>query len=219
MADRGNCNPDIFHNFSQACREITKKGIFNTSPLSSVCKPIYWTVTDEAPASFRTCLRPVESCMSHSKPDDQPSKSPSPKAPAMNPAKFRRIAEEFREGDGIDPREEQKRRLASRRRAKPDHAAERLGQEMKETLSVSLPDDSRLEGFAVGSVLSTGKGNCFVVQVYCTDPSRTFAPESIQKILQENKGNLRAEVAQGIHRKRVPELKFEVLPPGVSPGE
>ena len=120
--------------------------------------------------------------MSHSKPDDLPSKSPSLKAPAINPVKFRRIAEELREGDGIDPREEQKRRLANRRRAKPDHAAERLGQEMKETLAVSLPDDSRLEGFAVGSVLSTGKGNCFVVQVYCTDPNRIFAPESIQKI-------------------------------------
>lgn len=157
--------------------------------------------------------------MSHSKPDDLPSKSPSLKAPAINPLKFRRIAEELREGDGIDPREEQKRRLANRRRTKPDHAAERLGQEMKETLAVSLPDDSRLEGFAVGSVFSTGKGNCFVVQVFCTDPNRIFAPESIQKILQENKGILRAEVAQGIHRKRVPELKFEVLPPGLSPGE
>ncbi len=157
--------------------------------------------------------------MSHSKPDENSGKVSLPKSSELNPAKFRRIAEVIREGDGIDPREEKKQRLASRRRAKPDHAAERLGQEMRETLAVSLPDDSRLEGFAVGSVLSTGKGNCFLVQVYCTDPSRTFAPDSIQKILQENKGNLRAEVAQGIHRKRVPDLKFEVLPPGVGPCE
>lgn len=157
--------------------------------------------------------------MSQTEPDETKNQSPLAKDFAMNPSKFRRIAAEIREGDGIDPREEKKHRLASRRRAKPDHAAERLGQEMRENLALSMPEDPRLEVFRVATVSSTGKGNTFVVQVYCTDPNLSYSPDSIQKILQDNKGKLRAEVALGIHRKRVPDLKFEVLPPGVAPGE
>jgi ribosome-binding factor A len=129
------------------------------------------------------------------------------------------LAAEYREGDGVPIADERVRKNMARRRDKPNYAEERLGREVFDTLSqaISLPTDSRLSAFAVCNVTPTGKGSNYVVQVYCIDRQMQYRPEEIKVVLQESKGALRAEIAQHINRKRVPDLKFDVLPPGIQP--
>ncbi len=129
------------------------------------------------------------------------------------------LAAEYRDGDGVPIGDERVRKNEARRREKPNYAEERLGREVFDTLSqaISLPADSRLSAFAVCNVAPTGKGSNYIVQVYCIDPQMDYRPEEIKAILQESKGALRAEIAAHINRKKVPDLKFDVLPPSVQP--
>lgn len=54
-------------------------------------------------------------------------------------------------------------------------------------------------------------------QIYCADADKKYDPQAIAALLKEHKGCLRHEIAQAIRRKKVPELVFAVLPPGVQP--
>lgn len=161
-------------------------------------------ITDKKSASHRT----------DEKPDD-----------SLSSASFRRIrgienlASEFREGDGVPTTDERSRRNLERRREKPNYAEARLGREVFDTLSqsIALPSDPRLSAFAVANVTPTGKGSNYLVQVFCIDSDMKYRPEEIQAVLEDNKGALRAEIAAHINRKKVPDLKFDVLPPSVRP--
>ena len=122
-------------------------------------------------------------------------------------------------GDGIDPKYEKRRRDKEGRREKADHGAERLGSQMREAIgiSTSLPSLPGLDRFAVSSVVYTGRGNCYSVLVYCVEPEYAYSPEDILETLKRNKGILRSHIARAIVRKRVPDLVFEVFPPGIRP--
>lgn len=134
-------------------------------------------------------------------------------------ASFRRFrrevpAQELGEGDGIDPKYEARKQEFQQGRDKPDYAAERLGSQMREALNVEslLPE---LDSFVIANVRQAGTSNTYTVQLYCSDPDQQYDPQAIVVLLKQNKGLLRHEIAQAITRKRVPELVFEVLPPGV----
>jgi hypothetical protein len=125
-------------------------------------------------------------------------------------------AAELYEGDGLDPRYERRKRDS---RGKPNYSSERLGNRVRETigLACSLPAIPGLDDFAVADVFYIGHGNSYRVIVYCEDPEQTYVPEEVRKLLISYKGILRADIARAITRKNVPDLVFEVLPPGVRP--
>ena len=125
-------------------------------------------------------------------------------------------AADFGEGDGLDPRHERRRGGV---RGKPDYSSERLRNRLREAigLATSLPAVPGLDSFVVADVAYAGRGNCYSVVVYCEDPERNYDPEEVRGILIARKGTLRADIANAITRKKVPDLVFMVLPPGTSP--
>jgi hypothetical protein len=128
-------------------------------------------------------------------------------------------AYELGEGDGLDPRLEARKREFSAQGGKPDYAAERLGNRMREALGLGsvLPAIPELEDFAVADVVHGGAGNSYTVRVYCVDPGLDYDPTVIARILEERKGWLRSNIAASIVRKRVPDIVFAVMPPGARP--
>jgi hypothetical protein len=155
-----------------------------------------------------------------------PPAAPPPEGPALGAAGFTRIRDaarmvaSVREGDGVDPR------LAGRRhgeagggRRKPDHGAERLGQQIFDCLRLStVLWEAGLEQFAFVGVLPGGHGGHYLVEVACLDPAATFDDEAVQRALAGQRARLRAEVSQGVHRRKAPELSFLVKPPGFRGG-
>ena len=125
-------------------------------------------------------------------------------------------AAELCEGDGLDPRYERRK---SDSRGKPDYSSERLGSRVRETIGLvsSLPSIPGLDDFVVADVSYIGHGNCYKVIVYCENPEQAYDTEEVRKLLISHKGILRADIARAITRKNVPDLVFEVLPPGVRP--
>jgi len=137
---------------------------------------------------------------------------------------FRRVkslegAAEAREGDGLDPKYEARKKDRGGDQERRDHAAERLARRLEDTmgLAISLPAIEGLEDFAIAEVRHGGRGNCFAVRVYCLDPTLRYDPAEIRERLKLARGRLRADIAGSITRKRVPDLVFEVLPPGILP--
>ena len=126
---------------------------------------------------------------------------------------------ELREGDGIDPRLEKKSRQIKTLRGKPNYAVLRLGEQIHNTLVETLCQlpDSLLASFSVGAVEPSASGSTFVVQVYSNDPSLEYDVDEVKALLQTSKNRLRWEVARAVNRKKVPDFKFEVLPPHVQP--
>lgn len=147
--------------------------------------------------------------------------------PAENSVKrvvFRRfkdqtLAQQVEPGDGIDPKYEARSEEYHDRMDKADYSAQRLARQIQENLEleVALPGLPGLDGFAIAAVQQKGTSNCFVVRVYCTDPTMLYDLDQIQEDLNQARGHLRSLVARGISRKRVPDLVFEVLPPGAQP--
>jgi len=129
------------------------------------------------------------------------------------------LAGELREGDGIDPRLEKKARQIKTLRGKPNYAVLRLGGQIRDTLVETLGQspDSLLASFSVGAVEPTASGTTFVVQVYSSDPSLEYDMDEVKALLQACKPTLRWEVAHAVNRKKVPNFRFEVLPPHVQP--
>ncbi len=125
-------------------------------------------------------------------------------------------ADEIGEGDGLDPRYE---RHGGAKSGKPDYSSDRLGNRIREAigLDTSLPAISGLDSFNVADVAYIGHGNCYRVIVYCTDPGQSYDPEEVRRRLVLRKGFLRSDIARAITRKKVPDLVFEVLPPGIRP--
>lgn len=124
---------------------------------------------------------------------------------------------ELGEGDGIDPKYETRKRDFQQGRDKPDHAARRLARQMRQALATgeswsALPE---LESFVIADIYQSGASNTYTVRLCCTDPEQRYAPDEIVRLLRPHKGLLRRDIASAINRKRVPELLFEVLPPGV----
>lgn len=123
------------------------------------------------------------------------------------------------EGDGLDPRLERLRQTRGTLRRKPDHGAERLGQQIFDCLRLSsVLSEAGLDQFAFVGVLPGGHGGHFFVEVACVDPTATFDVEEIQRALAGQRARVRAEVSQGVHRRKAPEVSFLVKPPGFRGG-
>jgi len=131
---------------------------------------------------------------------------------------FDSVIDELGEGDGIDPREEKKQRSRSSSK-KRDNSTVRLAGEIRNILDMEIPHCGHplLASFLVATVEPYGVGTNFVVQVYSTDSSLKYDPDEVKSALTEMKPKLRMEVVRTINRKKAPDFKFDVLPPGVQP--
>lgn len=129
------------------------------------------------------------------------------------------LTDELREGDGVDPKEEKKRAQAVLRKGKPDHAVFRLASQIGTAIrmSMQLSGDALLCSFDVSTVEPTTSGNSFRVQVFATDTTMEYDPRRIKELLDAAKPRFRQDIAGEIHRKKVPDITFDVLPPHVCP--
>ena len=121
--------------------------------------------------------------------------------------------------DGVDPKEEKKRRMRSVATGKRDYSTLRLASQIHDVLDLALQQCGNLllASLAVGTVEPSPNGGSFVVQVYSTDPAADYNPREIKRTLDTLKPKFRSEVAKDVIRKHAPDLKFDVLPPGVQP--
>jgi hypothetical protein len=136
----------------------------------------------------------------------------------MTSRSVRSVADELGEWDGIDPREEKKHRIRASSK-KPAYSVLRLAGEIRNVLNIEIPNSGNtiLATFLVGRVEPYGIGPNFVVQVHSTDGSLKYDPREIKAELAKMKPSLRSEVVRSVNRKKAPDFKFDVLPPGVQP--
>jgi len=122
------------------------------------------------------------------------------------------------EGDGVDPRLERLRRRSCKPR-KADYGAERLGQQIFDCLRLStVLTEVGLDQFAFVGVVPGGRAGHYLVKVACLDPAANFDVAAVQQALAGQRARVRAEVSQGVHRRKAPEVSFLVKPPGFRTG-
>jgi hypothetical protein len=123
------------------------------------------------------------------------------------------MAAEYRVGDGINPREEKKRRLKEQWGAKSDHSTERLASQILSALNLSsLLSELGLDDFSFISVQPTQQSGCFLAELRCRDSSLAFDAKDVEQRLRSAKGRFRAEISEFVHRRKAPDLQFRILP-------
>ncbi len=122
---------------------------------------------------------------------------------------MKQLCKEIREDDGVDPREfkkrEQKRNYARRDR--------QLCAEVRRCLDLVLPEIMIQSGISVCEVLSVNPAPDIsrLMVVVGVDVEHLAVASQVLGLL---KGRIRTDVAQAVHRKKAPDLSFEVVPSG-----
>jgi hypothetical protein len=118
-----------------------------------------------------------------------------------------------RSGDGIDPKEEKRQQARRQRKRKPDYSTQRLAKQVFDALCLgSSLTEIGLEDFTVTGVQPLGGSGQFLVEIQSVAPLSAFDPLEAEERLRLASGKIRFEIAGYLHRKRVPELKFRVIP-------
>lgn len=115
-------------------------------------------------------------------------------------------------GDGKDPRDEAWRR--ARGPMKPDRKIRQLCKQVAQTLQLalgSLPEVEVMTGVYVHEVMPAPDAGrlCVVLNV-----ANASDRDAVEVVVSRHAGTLRAEVAQAISRRRVPELTYLVVAEG-----
>jgi ribosome-binding factor A len=131
----------------------------------------------------------------------------------------RELVSQLRPDDGIDPREEAKRRRRERRESRPGpghggHKHEQFISQVQTAIQSALQAAAApiLNSLIVQEVVQQG-GSLVVV----VTPQETGEPVDVleaTKALEQATSMLRREVAAAITRKETPNLSFVVLPAG-----
>jgi len=126
------------------------------------------------------------------------------------------VTDELGVGDGIDTREERRQRSRNSSK-KRDNSTVRFAGEIRNILDMEILHCGHpiLASFLVATVEPYGVGTNFFVRVYSTDSSLKYDPDEVKSAPLEMKPKLRMEVVGTINRKKAPDFKFDVLPPGV----
>lgn len=119
---------------------------------------------------------------------------------------------ELHEDDAVDPRDyfKEKRSLGQQGRK-----SKQLCRQVAETLDLVLSGecrDERLQSLHVLSVEPAPDASRLLVTVESDLPADEFDHGAILDALASQTGRLRTEIAQSIHRKKVPSLVFNLLP-------
>jgi hypothetical protein len=147
----------------------------------------------------------------NARPDLQPKRAPDPGLPEVVAA--------AREGDGVDPRDEAKRKLQERRtrsagRERGAHRKERFAAQVEETIdgALQLAAEPLLNALTVREVVQ--QGGALLVVAEPRDPASPLDLSAARQALKKAATMLTREVAQEITRKQIPILSFVVLPAG-----
>ena len=102
----------------------------------------------------------------------------------------------------------------TRNPSKQERKLAQLCAQVEEIVSLALGDsaDDRLHDLIVQSVSPGPDGNRLLIAVVATEPLDMASIESLYRALEGARPWLRQQVADGIHRKRTPDLAFQVLP-------
>lgn len=105
-------------------------------------------------------------------------------------------------------------RTRIRATAKEDRKLAQLCAQVQETVSLALGDssDPHLRDLVVHSATPAPDGARLLILVVPSAPLGVEAIEAAYQSLEGARAWLRQEVAAEIHRKRTPELAFQILP-------
>ena len=101
-----------------------------------------------------------------------------------------------------------------------DRKTGQLCAEVQRTLAFLLDcegGDEILQGFAVEAVVPNPNAASLLVVLRPRDRGRPVELAHVLRRLGEVKGYWRSQIAGAIHRKKTPELSFQVLPQGGAP--
>ena len=106
-------------------------------------------------------------------------------------------------------------RHRQRSSSKEERKLAQLCAQVEETVSFALGDaaDERLRDLTVRSVAPCPDGARLLVAVATSQPLDLGSLEGLHAALDSARPWLRQQVAAEIHRKRTPDLAFQVLPP------
>lgn len=118
------------------------------------------------------------------------------------------------EEDGLNHRDAKKLTGDSSSRNKPDdqHRQLRLCKQIANTLSQFVNELPLASDVRVADVVPGQQMSYVVVRICCIGELDASSKKVVLHELGEVEGWLRAEVARAITRKRVPRLRFEVVP-------
>lgn len=119
--------------------------------------------------------------------------------------------DQLHDDDGVDPRNYVKR---SSRGSTENRKAKQLCRQVAEVLDLVLSGacrDEELQCLRVEHVVPAPDSSRLLVTVFADAPREEFDREATMRLLQEQTGRLRSEVAASINRKRTPMLIFNVL--------
>jgi len=134
---------------------------------------------------------------------------------------MREVVAIVREGDGVDPREEAKRKRGARRLASTGldrgvHRQERFAAQIREAIdsALQLAAEPRLNALAVQEVIP--QGGSLLVVAGPRDASVPLDVGAASRALRKAAAMLTQEVARAITRKQIPHLVYTVLPAGAA---
>jgi hypothetical protein len=127
------------------------------------------------------------------------------------------LASEVREGDGVDPRDEAKRKQHRAPSASPGegfHQQERLGAQIRTAVDFALLAATTpiLNALTVHNVVK--QKNALIVILVPRDSTVPVDILGAAEAVKKAAAMLRCEVAAAITRKETPNLRFLVLPAG-----
>lgn len=121
--------------------------------------------------------------------------------------------------DGLDPRFDYQLKDSDEASAsgKEQRKLKQLCCQVMRVLSLAWPDDHIwLSATQVHDVLPAPNSHNLLVLVSCSLTKSQLSDEQILNALAPYRDTLRRQVAEGINRKRTPQLSFAVLPRGGS---
>jgi len=127
----------------------------------------------------------------------------------LKDAQIRQLCADWDEEDGVRP---EKRREYKKKDFKPL----KLCRQAEKALAFEwdkLTDSHITEGMAIERVTPEDNGSKLVLHV-AYDARQYESDQIVLAVLKERRGYLRSIIAGMIHRKRVPEIAFEVRPGG-----
>jgi ribosome-binding factor A len=109
-----------------------------------------------------------------------------------------------------------KSRIRSSKSPKEERKLAQLCAQVEQIISFALGEakDERLRAIAVRSVLPGPDAGRLLVSLTAHEQLTIEQIEQLHAALEHARAWLRRQVAEGIHRKRAPELAFVVLPSG-----
>lgn len=128
---------------------------------------------------------------------------------------WKQFCQQLGEGDGIDPRREDRRSSGSRHREE-DRKTQQLCQQVAHVLETVLTGEARdagLQDLNVASVVPAPSAVRLLVTVQAWADDAVHRWSEIEDKLRRATPWLRSELAASISRRRIPELVFQLAVP------